>query len=234
MKREAIFLVGAMVCGAALAQQYRWTDENGVVRYTDTAPPKNAKNVQKLTLSAPKPAAAPQVSFEMQRLMKEYPVTLYTSPSCKEGCELARESLNKRGVPFKEFQVWDQETNDELKRVAGAAEVPTITVGRSVHRGFEQGAYDSLLDTAGYPKAGLLPPGKQKAPEAPEGYAQQGEPEVAKPVAQPGTPPPAPPRGRYDPSGLTGPAPKPGIYDPSGLVGPPPKPGRYDPEKQLK
>jgi glutaredoxin len=216
--------------GIGLAQQYRWTDAQGVVRYTDTPPPATAKNVQKLSVAAPKPAAAPQVSFEMQRLQRDYPVTLYTSPNCKEGCDAARAALNKRGVPFKEAQVWNPETNEELKRVAGAAEVPTLAVGTSAHRGFELGAWDSLLDSAGYPKAGILPPGKQKAPELPEGYAVS-DTEVAKPVAPAA---PAAPRGRYDPSGLVGPAPKPGIYDPSGLVGPAPKPGPYDPEKQLK
>ncbi|MGQ0512631.1 MAG: DUF4124 domain-containing protein [Betaproteobacteria bacterium] len=231
--RRAVFCALAVTTAVpfvAHAQQYRWTDAQGVVRYTDTPPPASAKNVQKLTVAAPTPAAAPQASFEMQRLQKDYPVTLYTSPTCKEGCEAARGALNKRGVPFKEFQVYDPETNEVLKKVAGASEVPTLQVGSSVHRGFEQSAFDSLLDTAGYPKAGILPPGKQGTPAPPEGYATASD-DVAKPVA-PATPPA--PRGRYDSSGLTGPAPKPGIYDPSKLTGPAPKPGPYDPEKQLK
>jgi len=227
---KGLLVIALATASVAFAQQYRWTDGQGVVRYTDTPPPTSAKNVQKLNIAPPKPAAAPQQSFEMARLQKEYPVSLYTSPNCKEGCEAARGALNKRGVPFKEFQVFDPETNEVLKKVAGASEVPTLVVGSSVHRGFEQGAFDSLLDTAGYPRAGILPPGKQKAPESPEGYAVSDK-DVAKPVA-PDAPPP--PRGRYDPSGLTGPAPKPGIYDPSALTGPAPKPGRYDPEKQLK
>ena len=229
MSRKGLFLLGIVAFGTALAQQYRWTDENGVVRYTDTAPPKNAKNVQKLGSAATAKPAEPPVPFEVQRLLKDFPVTLYTSPPCKDYCELAREVLNKRGIPFKEVQVWDQETSEELKRVAGAPEVPVLTVGRSVQRGFDKGAYDNLLDGAGYPKEGAVPPGKQKAPEPPEGYTKQGEAEGVKPAPEAATR-----RGRYDPSGLVGPAPKPGIYDPSGLVGPPPKPGPYDPEKQLK
>lgn len=232
MIHKAFLAILLALPGVALAQQYRWTDAQGVVRYSDAPPPASAKNVQKLSVAASKPAAVPQASFEMQRLQKEYPVTLYTSPNCKEGCDAARDALNKRGVPFKEAQVWNPETNEELKKIAGAAEVPTLVVGRSVHRGFEQSAFDSLLDTAGYPKAGILPPGKQSAPTPPEGYATASD-ETAKPV-QPNATTPAAPRGRYDPSGLVGPAPKPGIYDPSKLTGPAPKPGPYDPEKQLK
>lgn len=219
----------ALAAGAASAQQYRWVDEQGRVRYTDAPPPATAKSVQKLEIRAPQ-AEAPQVPFELARLQKDFPVTLYTSPTCKEGCADARQALNKRGVPFKEMQVWNPETNEELKKVSGAAEVPTLVVGRSVHRGFEQSAFDSLLDSAGYPRAGVLPARAQKAPDTPEGYVAPGERPGAKPVAPETTAAPQP-RGPYDPGGLVGPAPKPGQYDPSGLVGPAPKPGQYDPAK---
>lgn len=226
MIRRAAFLVLLTLALPAQAQQYQWTDDKGVVRFSDTPPPPAAKNVRRLNIEAAKPAPAP-VPFELARLQKDFPVTLYTSPSCKEGCELARAALNKRGIPFREVQVWNPETNEELKSVSGALEVPTLLVGRSAQRGFEQGAFDALLDSAGYPKAGLLPPGKQAAPGAPEGYVPPEQRDVAKPVeADAGAASQAKP-GPYDPSGLQGPAPKPGIYDPSGLQGPPPKPGIY-------
>jgi glutaredoxin len=222
---RAFFLALLLAAGLAQAQQYRWIDKDGRVQFTDAPPPAGAKDVRRTNVTTAKPAAAPQVPFEIARLQKDYPVTLYTSPNCKEGCELARGALNKRGVPFKEVQVWNPETNEELKQVAGAAEVPTLLVGRSVHRGFEQGAYDSLLDSAGYPRAGTLPALSQKAPPPPEGYVAEGG---AAPAAATQPPEPAAQKaGRYDTSGLVGPAPKPGQYDPSGLTGPPPKPGQY-------
>ncbi len=210
--------------GLAQAQPYRWTDEKGVVRYSDQPPPRTAKNVEKFDIQVSKPQAAP-VPYELTRLQRDFPVTLYTSPNCKEGCELARAALNKRGVPFKEVQVWNPETNEELKKVSGAVEVPTLLVGRSTQRGFEQGAFDALLDSAGYPKAGVLPALVQKTPAAPEGYVAEG---AAKATAEPvAAPEPQPKGGPYDTSGLQGTPPKPGQYDPSGLQGTPPKPGQY-------
>ncbi|MEW6688162.1 MAG: glutaredoxin family protein [Pseudomonadota bacterium] len=210
----------------AQAQQYQWTDDRGVVRFSDTPPPAGAKNVRKLSAAPAKPAPAP-VPYELARVQKDFPVTLYTSPSCKEGCELARAALNKRGIPFKEVQVWNPETNEELKSVSGALEVPTLLVGRSVQRGYQPEAFDSLLDSAGYPKAGVLPPGKQASPGAPEGYVPPGERDVAKPVEADASAAAQAKPGPYDPSGLKGAPPKPGIYDPSSLQGPPPKPGIY-------
>jgi len=72
---------------------------------------------------------------------------LYTSPNCQEPCAAARAALNRRAVPFKEVQVWEEKSTEELKRVSGGNDVPTLVAGRSVQRGFEQEAYDTLLDT---------------------------------------------------------------------------------------
>lgn len=219
--------VALLAPGIAGAQQYRWVDKDGGVQFTDAPPPPGARDVRRIQAAgAPaQPAASPSVPFQLQQLQKDFPVTLYTSPSCKDGCELARTALNRRGVPFREVQVFNPETNEELKRVSGAVEVPTLLVGRSSQRGFEPGAFDALLDSAGYPRAGILPARQQKAPGAPEGYVAPGE--AAKPVAAPVESPAAAKAGPYDASGLTGPAPKPGQYDPSGLTGPAPKPGQY-------
>jgi glutaredoxin len=191
-------ILALLIAGAAHAQLYRWTDEKGRVHITDTPPPPSAKDVQKK-----KPAAGGsdtgQQPFELAQAIKEFPVVLYTAPMCKEPCAKAREALNKRGVPFKEVQVYEADTAEELTRVSGGRELPTLLVGRSVQKGFEQGAYDALLDAARYPKAGLLPPRVQAAPKEPEGYVSPEEREAAKaappkPVAEE-----APPRGPYSP-----------------------------------
>lgn len=190
--RFAAGLMLAVVAFNASAQLYRWTDEKGRVNITDTPPPASAKNVQKK-----KPAAGTVVEsqqpYELTQAAKDFPVTLYTSPNCKEGCDAARAALNRRSVPFKEVQVWDEATNGELKRVSGGNDVPTLVVGRSVHRGFEQGAYDALLDSARYPRAGQLRPRAQAAPPAPEGY-EPAKPRPEDPPARTGPYAPKPPR----------------------------------------
>lgn len=218
------FLLGLLVCaasGLAQAQQYRWVDRNGVTQFGDT-PPAGAKNVQKMSATTGATSEGSALPFEVARLQKDFPVTLYTTPTCKDTCERARAALNRRAVPFTEFQVWNPETSQKMKSAIGAVQIPTLAVGRAVQIGFDQGLYDSLLDTAGYPAAGAYPVRNQGAPALPEGYTG--------PEAVAATPPAAAPAaktGPYDPSGLTGPAPKPGQYDPSGLTGPPPKPGQY-------
>lgn len=165
----AVLAAVLTLCAApAQAQQmYRWTDEKGGVHITDTPPPPSAKDAQKLKAAAG-PPTAPQLPFELAQAMKDFPVTLYTAPNCREPCAKARAALNNRGVPFKEIQVWDKESNQELRQVSGSAEVPVLVVGGNVQKGYEQGAFDTLLDSAQYPRAGVLPARNQPAPKPPE------------------------------------------------------------------
>ncbi len=205
--RTGLALAALVAAAAAQAQQYRWVDDKGRVQYTDRAPPATAKEVRKKDFRPGSTAQKPPAPYELQVLQKNFPVSLYTSPNCKEPCALARDALNKRGVPFGEIQVWDPETNEALKKVSGGAEVPTLTVGRTVQKGFEAGAYDALLDSAGYPREGILPVGQQGVPPPPEGYVPVSERPQEKPVAEPVKPEAPEPLGPYAP-GRTPPAPR--------------------------
>jgi glutaredoxin len=200
VRLRAAVLAAVLAAGgvSVQAQQlYRWTDENGKVHVTDTPPPPSAKNVQKPKAAAGAPSSgAVTDSFPLTQAMKDFPVTLYTAPSCKEPCSDARDALNRRGVPFKEIQIWDNASREELNKLAGTTNVPVLLVGRSVQKGFNPEAFDALLDAALYPRAGLLPPRNQAAPKPPADYVEPGQ-VTAKPAAKAEEEPA--PRGPYAP-----------------------------------
>jgi glutaredoxin len=206
---RSFFLVLMLgLSGFAHAQQYRWVDEKGRVQFTDTPPPAGAKDVRKEEALPPAGGSAEAVPFAVARALKDFPVTLYSSPPCKEVCGQIRSLLNRRGIPFAEVQVWDEASHAKLKAVAGNSdEVPVLTVGRSVQKGFNAEALNTLLDTAGYPRAGSVPARSQGAPPPPDGIAA-----AAKPAAKPVSSEPPPKAGPYDPSGLQGTPQKPGPY----------------------
>jgi glutaredoxin len=190
--RSVIFaaLLGA-ACAASAQQLYRWTDDQGRVHVTDTPPPPTAKAAQqKQTAPASAaPAETANLPYSVRLAAKDSPVTLYTAPDC-EPCGAARSLLNARGVPFREVQVADESQQEELRKVAGALAVPTLSVGGSVQKGFEEGAYHDLLDIAGYPKTGQAPPRSQAEPKpapapaaAAPGQAQAKPAEEAEPAA---------------------------------------------------
>ena len=212
MSRWAFFALVCALSGAALGQQYRWVDEKGRVQYSDTPPPPTAKGILKKDLKGGS-AQPPQTPTELARLQKEFPVTLYTSPICKGPCANSRDLLNQRGVPFKEVQVVDAAGSEELLKVSGSDQVPVLVVGRSVQNGFSRGEFNELLDSAGYPAAGVFPARGQAAPALPEGYSlpQNGG---TKPAALPVEPEPSPKRGPYSPNFGPGEPEKPGPYAP--------------------
>jgi glutaredoxin len=204
----ALIALASAACAVQAQELYRWTDTSGGVHVTDTPPPADARAMETVrggvstgAGGAAGSATAP-VPYELAIAMKDYPIVLYTTSNCQDACTRARGALNRRGAPFREVQVLDQRSGDELKRVSGGTDVPTLLVGKSVQRGFEQSAFDSLLDAARYPKAGVLPPRSQAAPAA------QAQAKPAEPAAQPEEP-----RGPYSPGSsrppLRGPQTKP-------------------------
>lgn len=165
------------------AQLYRWIDDSGKVHYSDQAPVSGAKNVQKKSAAHGQIAPSP-LPYALQQAAKNYPVTLYTSATCKP-CAEARELLNKRGIPYKDVDVSDADT---LEKLTGATGVPVLTVGRDTYTGFESGAYQTALDIAGYPSISLLPAGVEarqipKPGQKPVPATAEGE---AKPAAESG------------------------------------------------
>lgn len=143
----------AIACGGALAQAYRWVDDQGHVHYTQTPPPAGAKDVRIKSLRQSPTSAAVDLPFATQQAAKNFPVKLYTQPDCGP-CDQVRAALVKRTVPFSEVSVVSQSEVEEVRKISGKSGVPLLVVGSLFQSGFEEGLINSLLDTAGYPPAG--------------------------------------------------------------------------------
>lgn len=168
MKSAVLMTVLALACGAALADVYRWVDENGKVHYSDQPPPAAIEQVEKKIVRGGKPSAPP-LPYALQQAVKNFPVTLYSS-SCGDACTQARQLLAKRGIPYTELDATDTATQEDLKKLTGGIiEVPVLKIGRSTLRGFEVGQWNTALDSAGYPTSALIaspPPVKPRKPAA--------------------------------------------------------------------
>jgi glutaredoxin len=139
-----------LACSDAAGQAYRWVDENGRVHYTQTPPPPGAKGVQRKNFRSDAAVSA-DLPYATQMAAKNYPVTLYTMPDCGSLCDQARALLVKRAVPFREVSVSTQKEADEVKKLSGRNDLPLLIVGSQQQSGFQEGLFNSLLDTAGYP-----------------------------------------------------------------------------------
>jgi glutaredoxin len=148
--RYLLMLCLALASAGVVAETYRWVDPAGRTVISDTPPPGRSHSVSKAGASAADNDGLP---FAVKRAAENFPVTLYTSADCTTQCKDGRDLLNGRGVPFAEKMLQSQEDVAELKQLVGDAFVPALKVGKQSFRGFEAGAWNNLLDLAGYPKS---------------------------------------------------------------------------------
>jgi glutaredoxin len=145
---------------AAGAQLYKWVDEKGRVEWRDTPPPPEAKNVEQRNVRG-NTMQTSDVPYSVQQAVKNFPVTLWVVPDC-EPCTAARNHLAKRGVPHTERD--PRKEGDVLKKLTGGMDLPVLTVGSRVLKGYLDTDWDAALDTAGYPRT--APPGMKAQTQA--------------------------------------------------------------------
>lgn len=186
---KMIFLIAALLAAGTVqaAQLYRWVDDKGRVEWRDTPPPASAKKVERRTVGD-SVIETTSLPYSVQQAAKNFPLTLYTT-DCGDSCSRARAHLNRRGLPFTEKN--PEADIEGYKKLTGGLGVPTLFVGRESLKGYQEDAWDTALDNAGYPRsvAGARP---QQAPK-PAAAPAPAKPPAATPDAIPAPPAPVTP-----------------------------------------
>jgi glutaredoxin len=180
-------LAATLACGLDAAAQstvYKWTDSQGKVHFSDTPPAEQAKGVTQKRLGGGEVDIS-QLPYATQLAAKSNPVTLYTAPQCGDPCVNARSLLGARGVPYSERNAQASPADaEEVKRLIGALQVPVLVVGSNHLKGYEEGAWQSALDGAGYPRTrlpGTVAPKPVVAPPPPQPEAPAEAPAATEP-----------------------------------------------------
>lgn len=176
--RLLMFLVAAgLMLGVGKAHaQYRWTDANGQVHYTDKAPPPGARDVRVLGRVGVG-SAADDAGFptEVRRAMQNFPLVLYTTANCSP-CVTARNYLRRKALPYSERIVQSPADFEAFKAITPENSFPVLSIGRQVIKGYQEQEWDGAIAAAGYPATGRLPQGYQAiaSPLAPRPAPQAG------------------------------------------------------------
>ncbi len=166
--RPSLFIASLALLAAlpAAAQGvYRIVGPDGKVTFSDQPPP----NAQAPAARAPGAAAAGggvQLPFELRQVTSRYPVTLYTGNDCAP-CNSGRNMLNARGIPYTEKTVTTPDDIEALRRLAGEASLPFLTIGGQKLRGYSDAEWTQYLNAAGYPAQSALPSGYRRAAATP-------------------------------------------------------------------
>ena len=152
---RAIFLLLGMtiMMNAGAAELYRSIDKDGKVHYSDT-PLADSEDVERLKVGN-EPVPDESLPYETRRARENFPVTLYTFPACGSACQMARDFLVKRGIPFAEKSLSKQEDIDAFRSASGDSKLPSATIGKNWLKGFQPDQWNNELDFAGYPKRDL-------------------------------------------------------------------------------
>jgi len=132
--------------GVAAVTIVECQDAEGQRFLSQRCPPGTVQVGEKKVRGAGSPAADPDVA----KAAAEYPVKLYTIKAC-DSCDLARNYLKQRGVPFSEHDAAEPEVQQELQEAVGSLSVPVILVGAETINGYSRSALKVHLDAAGYP-----------------------------------------------------------------------------------
>ncbi len=136
---------------------YRWLDKDGKVHYSDQPPPQEIKKVEQRRIGAGSTIDTTDLPFATQKAAKDFPVTLYTAADCTAECKIAREFLNKRGVPFRESTIGGPDDAAAYRKAFGNDKLflPSITVGSQKMQGYTDSGWNALLDDAGYARSAI-------------------------------------------------------------------------------
>ncbi len=171
----ALALAATLAAPAAHAQ-YKWVDASGRINYGDR-PPADARQAAPAAAASALPAqpADARLPWALRTAAARHPVVLYTAPAC-EPCDLGRDHLAQRGVPFTEKHVKSADDVRAFNALApGASGFPMLTVGTDRMAGYEASSWNRMLDAAAYPKTSLLAPGqtaRKLEPMAPQRAAE--------------------------------------------------------------
>jgi glutaredoxin len=179
LRRLAILI--ALLCACAAHGQFKWVDQDGRTGYGDKPPP-GARHIESLggVSRGTQPDQTAQLPYQLQRTIKDFPVTLYTTRGC-DACDSGRSMLKARALPFAERTIATADDVEVMKKLAGTDRLPVLQVGSRVITGFNSTTWGDALDLAGYPRAGSLPAGWVWPAPTPLTQAKPVEPAPTEP-----------------------------------------------------
>ena len=123
-------------------------DAAGQTTFSDHCPPGTRKKETKFQTSASDLSA--EKMTEKSEEKAEGSVILYSVEPC-DACDLVRNFLKTRNIPFTEKNVTDDpELQKELREKSGSATVPFIQIGGRKLRGYDSYALSDAIIAAGY------------------------------------------------------------------------------------
>jgi glutaredoxin len=133
----------------AFAQLYRWTDDKGVIHYSDKAPDKRNAKVVEVKINSYSGPATVSTAGPPTAAGAKAPVKMLATSWCGY-CARARAYLTSRGIPFEELDVEKSARGKQEYRALKGRGVPIILVGDQRMNGYDQARLEGMLRAGGH------------------------------------------------------------------------------------
>ncbi len=155
-----ILILASFPALGAMAQMYKWVDENGKVHYSDTKPRDDAqmreiKGRISSYSSVPKAPSgqAPESSGQADAepvgpIARNGEVVIFTTQSCGY-CRMAKQYMQSHRIAYREMKVDQSQKASRLFQQLGGRGVPLTIIGRDNRQikvsGFSESQFDRLF-----------------------------------------------------------------------------------------
>ena len=147
--RLPLLLAAAFLLSPASAQLYKWTDDKGVIHYSDKAPPKGGATAVEVKINSYSGPATVTATGAPAAAGAKPQVKMLATSWCGY-CARARAYLNSRGIPFQELDVEKSAQGRQEYRELKGRGVPIILVGNQRMNGYDQGRLEAMLRAGGH------------------------------------------------------------------------------------
>ncbi len=138
MKPIAPLLAVLVVATSAVAEVYRWTDENGKVHLSDRRPWRTEAETVEVKINTYE-----GVSYDTSLFDIGNKVVLYSTDWCAY-CKQARRYFRRKGIAYVEYDIEkDARAKREYDRM-GATGVPVVLVGKKRMNGFSEAGFERI------------------------------------------------------------------------------------------
>lgn len=148
MKHLILFISLWLIAGPVSAEVYKWTDEQGIIHYSDKKPEN-----QEVTELKFKIATYDTVSYETvnqgtekastTKADSKKKVVMYSASWCGV-CKKAKKYFRRNAIPFKEYDIEKSKKAKRKYQELGATGVPVIIVGRKRMNGFSEAGFKRI------------------------------------------------------------------------------------------
>ena len=132
----------------AAAEVYTWTDENGVVHFSDQKPEDREVKQLEFPVSTYEGVSyttvvEPQVPDRSDDGARRKRVVMFSASWCGV-CKKARKYFRRQGIPFTEYDIEKSSKGKRLYENLDATGVPVILIGKQRMNGFTEAGFERI------------------------------------------------------------------------------------------